>query len=97
MKQTLFLLLCLWGGLTSSFAASAFAADNDIPEQTSAHSADVQGKAFQAGKGTFLLHGEPFLIRAAELHYPCIPRPYWEHRIKMCKALDMNTICLYVF
>ena len=34
---------------------------------------------------------------AAELHYPRIPRPYWEHRIKMCKALGMNTVCLYVF
>ena len=36
-------------------------------------------------------------IRAAELHYPRIPRPYWEHRIKMCKALGMNAICMYVF
>ena len=24
-------------------------------------------------------------------------KEYWEHRIKMCKALGMNTICLYVF
>ena len=29
--------------------------------------------------------------------YPRIPRPYWEHRIQMCKALGMNTLCLYVF
>ncbi len=36
-------------------------------------------------------------IRAAELHYPRIPRPYWEHRIKMCKALGMNAVCMYVF
>ena len=52
---------------------------------------------FEAGKGTFLLNGEPFVVKAAELHYPRIPRPYWEHRIKMCKALGMNTVCLYVF
>ena len=53
--------------------------------------------SFTAGKGAFLLNGEPFVIKAAELHYPRIPRDYWEHRIKMCKALGMNTICLYVF
>lgn len=52
---------------------------------------------FEAGKGTFLLDGEPFVVKAAELHYPRIPRQYWDHRIKMCKALGMNTICLYVF
>ena len=37
------------------------------------------------------------MVKAAELHYPRIPRAYWEHRIKQCKALGMNTICLYVF
>ncbi len=52
---------------------------------------------FEAGKGTFLLDGQPYIVKAAELHYPRIPRPYWDQRIKMCKALGMNTICLYVF
>ena len=52
---------------------------------------------FEAGDGTFLLNGSPFIVKAAELHYPRIPRPYWEQRIKMCKALGMNTICLYTF
>ena len=52
---------------------------------------------FEAGKGTFLLNGKPFVVKAAEVHYPRIPQPYWEHRIKMCKALGMNTICIYVF
>lgn len=52
---------------------------------------------FTVGKGTFLLNNRPFVVKAAELHYPRIPRAYWDHRIKMCKALGMNTICLYVF
>ena len=56
-----------------------------------------QFKTFEVGKKTFLLNGEPFIVKAAELHYTRIPQPYWEHRIKMCKALGMNTICLYVF
>ena len=57
----------------------------------------ARGGDFTAGKNTFLLNGQPFVVKAAELHYPRIPRPYWEQRIKMCKALGMNTICLYVF
>lgn len=52
---------------------------------------------FEVGNKTFLLNGEPFVVKAAEIHYPRIPRQYWEHRIQMCKALGMNTVCLYVF
>ncbi len=52
---------------------------------------------FEQGQGTFLLDGKPFVVKAAEMHYARIPRPYWEHRIQMCKALGMNTVCLYVF
>ena len=59
--------------------------------------ADTKSHTFEVGKGTFLLDGKPFVVKAAELHYPRIPRAYWEHRIRMCKALGMNTICLYVF
>lgn len=57
----------------------------------------VAAQNFTIGKSTFLLNGEPFTVKAAELHYTRIPAPYWEHRIEMCKALGMNTICLYVF
>lgn len=52
---------------------------------------------FIAGDKTFLLNGKPFVIRAGEIHYPRIPRAYWEHRIQMCKAMGMNTICIYLF
>jgi len=52
---------------------------------------------FEAGNGTFLLNGKPFVVKAAEIHYPRIPKPYWDHRIKMCKALGMNTVCIYIF
>ena len=54
-------------------------------------------ETFGVGNKTFLLNGKPFVVKAAEVHYPRIPRPYWEQRIKMCKALGMNTLCLYVF
>ncbi|MBB4034176.1 beta-galactosidase [Dysgonomonas hofstadii] len=57
-----------------------------------------QGKgSFEIGQKSFLLNGKPFIIKAAEIHYARIPAEYWEHRIKMCKALGMNTICIYAF
>ena len=59
--------------------------------------ASAKTETFEVGNKTFLLNGKPFIVKAAEVHYPRIPRPYWEHRIKMCKALGMNTLCLYVF
>ena len=62
----------------------------------SANAATKTG-SFTAGNKTFLLNGKPFTVKAAEIHYPRIPRAYWEHRIKMCKALGMNTICIYIF
>ena len=49
---------------------------------------------FTTGDKTFLLNGQPFIVKAAEVHYPRIPRPYWEHRIQMCKALGMNAVCI---
>ena len=52
---------------------------------------------FTTGDKTFLLNGEPFIVKAAEVHYPRIPRPYWEHRIQMCRALGMNAVCIYIF
>ena len=50
--------------------------------------------SFTIGDKTFLLNGQPFIVKAAEVHYPRIPRPYWEHRIQMCKALGMNAVCI---
>lgn len=53
--------------------------------------------SFGIGDKTFLLNGKPFVVKAAEVHYPRIPRAYWDQRIKMCKALGMNTLCIYIF
>ena len=53
--------------------------------------------SFRVGDKTFLLNDKPFVVKAAEVHYPRIPREYWEQRIQMCKALGMNTLCIYVF
>ncbi len=52
---------------------------------------------FKVGNECFLLNGKPFVVKAAEVHYPRIPRDYWDQRIKMCKSLGMNTLCIYIF
>lgn len=53
--------------------------------------------SFKIGKHDFLLDGKPFQIRCGELHFARIPKEYWRHRIKMMKAMGMNTICAYLF
>ncbi len=52
--------------------------------------------SFSSDGKDFLLHGQPFQIRSGELHPARIPRAYWQHRIRMAKAMGMNTIALYV-
>ncbi len=58
---------------------------------------DGEKGTFAAGDKTFLLNGKPFLVKAAEVHYSRIPKEYWENRIQLCKALGMNTLCIYIF
>ncbi|HEV2181574.1 MAG TPA: beta-galactosidase family protein [Gemmatimonadaceae bacterium] len=52
---------------------------------------------FTIGRGTCLLDGMPFQIIAGEMHYARIPRQYWRHRLRMAKAMGLNTIATYVF
>ena len=52
---------------------------------------------FSLGDSTFLLDGKPFVMISGELHYPRIPREAWRHRMKMAKAMGLNTIGTYVF
>jgi len=39
----------------------------------------------------FLLDGQPFQIRSGEIHPDRIPPEYWQHRIRMAKAMGLNT------
>ena len=51
---------------------------------------------FAADGSAFLLDGAPFQIRSGEMHPARIPVEYWRHRIRMAKAMGMNTVSLYV-
>ncbi|MBY8888432.1 beta-galactosidase [Streptomyces sp. PTM05] len=52
--------------------------------------------SFAPDGSAFLLDGEPFQIRSGEMHPARIPVPYWRHRVRMAKAMGMNTVSLYV-
>lgn len=52
---------------------------------------------FKLGDNDFLLDGKPFQIISGELHYPRVPKEAWRDRMKMAKAMGLNTIGTYVF
>ena len=53
--------------------------------------------SFVAQGDEFLLDGKPFQIISGEMHYARIPREYWRARLKMAKAMGLNTVATYVF
>ncbi|WP_316801094.1 glycoside hydrolase family 35 protein [Pedobacter frigidisoli] len=52
---------------------------------------------FALGDSEFLLDGKPFQIISGEMHYPRVPKEAWRDRMKMAKAMGLNTIGTYVF
>ena len=59
--------------------------------------ADAPKHTFEIGAEEFLLDGKPFQIRCGELHFARVPRPYWRHRLRMCRAMGLNAVCAYLF
>ena len=65
---------------------------------TSMVSAQTVGShSFKVSNGQFTLDGKPFRVVSGEMHYPRIPRAYWRDRLRMAKAMGLNTITTYVF
>jgi beta-galactosidase len=54
-------------------------------------------QSFRVENDHFVLNGKPFQIISGEMHYSRIPRPYWRARLRMAKAMGLNTISTYVF
>ncbi|AMR30202.1 beta-galactosidase [Mucilaginibacter sp. PAMC 26640] len=52
---------------------------------------------FALGDSTFMLDGIPLQIISGEMHYTRIPEDNWRERIKIAKAMGLNTIGMYVF
>lgn len=55
------------------------------------------GNSFAYNDTAFLLNGKPFQMISGEIHYPRVPKEAWRHRMKMAKAMGINTIGTYVF
>jgi beta-galactosidase len=52
---------------------------------------------FTLGDSAFLLDSKPFQMISGEMHYPRVPKEAWRARMKMAKAMGLNTIGTYVF
>ncbi|MDO6434900.1 beta-galactosidase [Flavitalea sp. BT771] len=53
--------------------------------------------SFTLSDTAFLLDSKPFVMISGEMHYPRVPREAWRARMKMAKAMGLNTIGTYVF
>lgn len=80
----LILLLSIAFGLTS-------------PPKASGQLLQVNRGSLVVKNGQFLMDGHPYQILSGEIHYARVPRVYWRDRLKMAKAMGLNTISVYVF
>src|SRR5262249_24794799 len=53
--------------------------------------------SFVLGDSSFLLDGKSFLMISGEMHYTRVPREAWRQRMRMARAMGLNTIGTYVF
>jgi beta-galactosidase len=68
-----------------------------MPGPTPPEMNKTSSHTFQLGNAEFLLDGKPFQIRSGEIHPNRIPKEHWRHRLRMAKAMGLNTVSTYVF
>lgn len=76
--------------LTLFLAASLAMPAAAKPAKAARHTFEIKG-------GNFVYDGKPVQIHSGEIHYSRVPAPYWRHRLKMMKAMGLNTVATYVF
>lgn len=52
---------------------------------------------FSYNRNQFLLNGEPYQIIGGQMDPQRIPPEYWTHRLKMARAMGLNTIFSYLY
>lgn len=82
----------LLGAQYLSLFASALAAPSS-PTATSS----APAPAFTYNATHFLLNGAPFQIIGGQMDPQRIPPPYWRSRLRLARAMGLNTIFSYVF
>lgn len=86
MKKTIALLFL--------FLVVSKALSQDLPTSGQVITASTD---FKIGENDFLVNGKPYVIRCGEMHFARIPKEFWVHRLKMVKAMGLNTVCAYLF
>ena len=76
--------------LTSFALTAAALTTHRIFAQNSATGFAVEGDHF-------VLKGKPLQVLSGEIHYARVPRAYWATRMKMMRAMGLNTLATYVF
>src|ERR1700729_3759438 len=76
--------------LASLAFTAAAAATHRIFAQNAASGFAVEGDHF-------ILKGKPLQGLSGEMHYARVPRAYWPARMKMIRAMGLNTLATYVF
>lgn len=105
MRLSLFSLSLFIASIAAANAAKSIPGGDDAQglfAQSPATDVDfklVPGKVrtFEIGTRDFLLDEKPFVIRCGEIHFARVPREYWRQRLQMCRALGLNTVCVYLF
>lgn len=52
---------------------------------------------FSYNRNDFLLNGEPYQIIGGQMDPQRIPPEYWSHRLKMARAMGLNTVFSYLY
>lgn len=61
------------------------------------HAQKHRDASFEIKDGNFYYNGKITPIIGGELHYPRVPHQYWQHRLRMMKAMGLNAVTTYVF
>lgn len=68
---------------------------SSLPAMAASQAARVPHFAVDGAQ--FKLDGKPFIIRSGEMHYPRVPRAAWRERLRMARAMGLNTVTTYAF
>ncbi|HEX7340424.1 MAG TPA: beta-galactosidase [Rhodanobacteraceae bacterium] len=84
--------------LAASLAGYGMEAVAQGPKASSMSTAepDAHPHKFGFARQQFMLDGQVFQIRSGQMDPIRIPREHWRQRIRMAKAMGLNTIALYV-
>jgi len=95
MRLTILLALVL---PCAAFANAAEYRGTVVGTDRSVHEGQIGAPhTFALAGDDFLLDGKPFQIISGEMHPARIPPAYWRHRVRMAKAMGVNTIAVYIF